>query len=207
MNCYELFRIVQFSHVFTDVLHSMCNVLLRRVKPQCPEPAAKVAMGNVSCHPREKPSDDAELVVQNVQNDNPMHFRRLQRSHFSWNHLEHVSCPPFLEFRQLEVLVVHLYLQHMLIHWSFNGPIVIHTASHSTISHVLAAAGTFRSPWRFCLLCPSSTTSKAMPPVGLAWPVWPVLCMKIPTSQPRTAASEASQGTMRIPMLPSTCKR
>lgn len=95
MNCYELFRIVQFSHVFTDVLHSMCNVLLRRVKPQCPEPAAKVAMGNVSCHPREKPSDDAELVVQKVQNDNPMHFRRLQRSHFSWNHLEHVSCPPF----------------------------------------------------------------------------------------------------------------
>ena len=139
MNCYELFRIAQFSHVFTDVLHSMCNVLLRRVKPQCPEPAAKVAMGNVSCHPREKPSDDAELVVQNVQNDNPMHFRRLQRSHFSWNHLEHVSCRPFLEFRQLEVLVVHLYLQHMLIHWSFNGPIVIHTASHSTISHLLAA--------------------------------------------------------------------
>lgn len=34
-------------------------------------------MGNVSCHPREKPSDDAELVVQNVQNDNPMHFRNI----------------------------------------------------------------------------------------------------------------------------------
>lgn len=112
MNCYELFRIVQFSHVFTDVLHSMCNVLLRRVKPQCPEPgAAKVAMGNVSCHPREKPSDDAELVVQNVQsvqkvqNDNPMHFRRLQRSHFSWNHLEHlehVSCPLFWSLDNLK---------------------------------------------------------------------------------------------------------
>jgi len=34
-------------------------------------------MGNVSCHPREKPSDDAELVVQKVQNDNPMHFRNI----------------------------------------------------------------------------------------------------------------------------------